>query len=137
MWATVFAQAPVAPTKLQVHLKVDPNVSRTLTEVPPDSLSQVLATLPMQCTYLIQLTDTMGADSIQVKFGTTDGGGELFETKVSIDGGGLSTGMTFLRNGKLVRLGLGNFVGVTSFFAEARLVNNQNQLSGAAKYARP
>ena len=137
IFCTANAQAPATPTSLRVHLKVDPSVSRTLTEVPPDSISHILTTLPMQCTYIVQLTDTVGIDSIQVKLGTTDGGNELAEERFAYDGSNVPTGMTYTRTGNLVQLKLGNFTGVSSFFGEARLVSALNQVSGAAKYSRP
>lgn len=83
----------------------------------------------------VKLQDTLNVSKIHVKLGTTQGGNNLFSKDFLFDvSGNLSDGTSYVRNGLNVLLGIGQFVGLNSYYAEVRLEDTSQNLSDAIYY---
>ncbi len=133
-----FGQSPLPASNLRIYLKVPPNTSQLLREVPPDSISSVIQALPLECILRVSLADTMSVDSIVVNLGTSQGGNQLFAGSFPAHGAGsLANGVSYFRNGTIVILNLGTFQGNATYYAEVRTQNGNGTLSGVTQAESP
>lgn len=133
------AHAQDAPqqTDLQVFRKVPAAEMAALANVSPESVDAALASIDMDFTYAITLTDTTDIASIQVKLGSTDGGSEHFSKTFTFDGAATNPdGTTYRREGFYVYLGIGTYNSLNTFFAEAQIEDNSGNLSPALNFAQ-
>ena len=131
-------QSPLPASNLRIFLKVPPNTSQLLREIPPDSISSVLQTLPLECILHISLVDTIGVDSITVNLGTSQGGNQLFTGNFPAHGAGsLTNGVSYIRKGAKLTLKLGTFQGNSIYYAEVRTQNANGAVSGVVQAQSP
>lgn len=99
--------------------------------------SVVSSSQPLHGTMVIEVTDTTNISKIHVKMGTSDGANDLFSQLFIFDvtdSLSLPTGTTYLREGKVIYLGIGNYTGLNHFFGEAKLEDNAGLIGPAIKY---
>lgn len=97
--------------------------------------SVVSSSQPLYGTMVIEVSDTTNISKIHVKMGSSDGANDLFSQIFNFDvTDSLPTGTTYLREGKVIYLGIGNYTGLNHFFGEAKLENNSGVIGLAIKY---
>lgn len=81
---------------------------------------------------VIHLFEITGITSIRVKLGTTSGGSELLDKTFAFDVfGNVGNGCSYERNNEILKLGLGSYNGLTSYFSEVILERDDHSFSEA------
>lgn len=99
--------------------------------------SVISSSQPLHGTMVIEVTDTTTISKIHVKMGSSDGGNDLFSQTFIFDVSdslSLPAGTSYLREGKVIYLGIGDYTGLNHFFGEAKLEDNVGAFSPAIKY---
>lgn len=87
-----------------------------------DSLPMISDSTIYQVGMNLNLYDSTDIQNIEVKLGSTDGGSEFMSHVFAFDvSGSLGGGLSYVRNGNSIQLGLGELTGVYSYFAEVRV----------------
>lgn len=99
--------------------------------------SVISSSQPLEGKMVIEVSDTTTISKIHVKMGTTDGGNDLFSQTYIFDvtdSLSLPSGTSYLREGKVIYLGIGSYTGLNHFFAEAKLEDSLGTIGPAIKY---
>jgi hypothetical protein len=83
----------------------------------------------------IALTDTIGIYKVHIRLAASDSTANLMsKVFVFASTGNFADGTSFNRTGNLIEIGLGNFMGLTSYYAEAKIEDSQNQFSSIIQF---
>ncbi len=103
----------------------------------PDSLPIITDTTVFDVGMNVNLFDTSGIQTIEVKIGSTQGGSDLINQTFVFDvSGPLGNGRYYLRDLYHVQLGLGQFSNFTDYFAEVRIQWVDNSYSPTVIFNR-
>ncbi|MFI5219199.1 MAG: hypothetical protein ACHQNT_06890 [Bacteroidia bacterium] len=114
-----FSQSPPPPSSMEVFMEVAPNDTNNLQNYN-DSVFFNLTQL--KSTMALLLEDTTNVINIHVKLGTTLGSSDLLNKIFVFDQSGIfMDGTSYKRENEVIYLGLGNFIGINTYYAEAKL----------------
>jgi len=129
-WNSLYAQTVLPPSRMEVYMQ---QAGTDSVIVFGDTVFSSQAIL--MGTVFIKLQDTLNLSKIHVKLGTTSGGSDLFSKDFSFDvSGNFSDSTSYTRNGLNVLLGIGQFIGLNSYYAEVRLEDTSQNLSDPIYY---
>lgn len=124
------AQTVLPPSRMEVYMQLSNNDSSIVFDDTLFSSHSIL-----DGTVYIKLQDTLNLSIIHVKLGTTQGGSDIFNKDFVFDEAGDFTDNTwYLREGLDVMLGIGEFIGLNSYFSEVRLEDTSQNLSDTVYY---
>jgi hypothetical protein len=86
-------------------------------------------------TVFLKLQDTLNLAKIHVKLGTAPGGSDIFSKDFLFDvEGSFSDNTSYWRGGFKVLLGIGQFIGLNSYYSEVQLEDTSENLSDVIHY---
>lgn len=95
-----------------------------------DSLPSLTDTTIFETSMQLDLYDTLDIQSIEVKIGTSSGASDIFIRSFIYDvSGSLGGGITYLRNGYQISLGLGKLMHMLNYFSEVRVYKSDGNYS--------
>lgn len=124
------AQTIQPPQKMEVWLTVAP--SDTSMHIG-DTLFK--ANTHLMAKMVVRLNDTVNIKKVHVKLGTADGASDIFQYDFTFDSLLTSNnGISYIRKGSTLYLGLGSFMGLNFFYAEVKLEDFTGTLTFPVKY---
>ncbi len=129
-WNHTNTQTVLPPSRMEVYMQLASNDSTVVFNDTSFTSQNIL-----QGTVFIKLQDTLSLAKIHVKLGTTQGGSDLFSKDFLYDdSGNFTDGTSYSRNGLNILLGIGQFTGLNSYYAEVKLEDTSQNLSDPVYY---
>lgn len=126
-----YSQTIDPPESIEIIMQVASNDN---TMLPGDTLFKSNTNLIGKA--IIVLSDTIGISKIHIKLGGFDGSGNLLNKFFLYNQqGSFNDGTTYFRKGKILTIGLGNFVGINTYYSEVRLEDLSGAFTPLIKYS--
>ena len=122
--------APTAPKRVDVYMQLQENDT---TMHRGDK--QFHENTQLTATMYILLADSSAITGFHVKLGIADGYSDLFEKEFNNVQGTFIDGTSFTQKGNKIYIGLGNYIGINTFYGEVYLINDYGS-SSVVKYAK-
>ncbi len=142
--ATFFWRLFLAVFLLSVHAYgqgANPILSMDVITIPignnlsQDSLPMITDSTIYQVNMNLSLYDSTDIQNIEVRIGSSENGSEFISHVFSFDvSGSLGGGLSYIRNGYTVQLGLGELVGVYAYYAEVRVQHLNGSFSPSISF---
>ena len=118
---------------LAMNVSVEP-VGNYLTQ---DSLPAITDSTIFETQMGLELYDTLDIQNFEVKIGSSPGSSDVFSGTFQFDvSGSLGSGLSYVRDGYSVTLGLSQLTGMLSYYSQVRVLKSNGSYSTAVVFNR-